>query len=124
MYRKIKKYTKNFFINIYRDGPVITFKRICERIDNIIKYRKQRKIDQNRYKYWVEKNHLSGHRRYEIKKELENLKYKLLISIVMPVYNVDVKWIKEAIKSIKGQIYTNWELCIADDASTNTELVK
>ena len=42
----------------------------------------------------------------------------------MPVYNVDVKWIKEAIKSIKGQIYTNWELCIADDASTNTELVK
>lgn len=124
MYRKIKKYTKNFFINIYRDGPVITFKRIFERIDNIIKYRKQRKIDQNRYKYWVEKNHLSEYRKYEIKKEIENLKYKPLISIVMPVYNVDVKWIKEAIKSIKGQIYTNWELCIADDASTNTELVK
>lgn len=42
----------------------------------------------------------------------------------MPVYNVEVRWIKEAVKSVKDQIYTNWELCIADDASTNPQLIK
>lgn len=42
----------------------------------------------------------------------------------MPVYNVDLKWIKKAIKSIRKQIYTNWELCIADDASINKNLLR
>ncbi|NLZ24723.1 glycosyltransferase [Candidatus Dojkabacteria bacterium] len=124
MYRKIKKYTKNFFINIYRDGPITTFKRIFKRICQIVRYRKEKRIDKNRYKYWVKKNKITNVRRKEIKKELENLVYKPLISIVMPVYNVDIKWIKEAIESITKQIYTNWELCIADDASTNTELIE
>lgn len=40
------------------------------------------------------------------------------ISIVMPVYNTDETWLREAIESVQGQLYENWELCIADDAST------
>lgn len=43
----------------------------------------------------------------------------LLFSIVMPVYNVDVKWLSKAIESVENQSYRNWELCIADDASTD-----
>jgi hypothetical protein len=42
-----------------------------------------------------------------------------LISIVMPVYNVDPEFLQRAIDSVKEQSYKNWELCIADDASTN-----
>jgi GT2 family glycosyltransferase len=124
IYKKFKKYFKNFFINIKKDGPKETFKRIYQRIYKYIKYRKQRKIDQNRYKYWLKNNKITKKRRIEIKKELSKLNYLPLISIIMPVYNVDVKWIKEAIKSIKNQIYPNWELSIADDASTNPELIK
>ncbi|MGH2363009.1 MAG: glycosyltransferase, partial [bacterium] len=45
-------------------------------------------------------------------------------SILMPVYNVDPKWLKVAVDSIRCQIYTNWELCIADDASTRPELLQ
>lgn len=41
-----------------------------------------------------------------------------LISIVMPVYNVDERYLRQAIDSIRNQIYENWELCIADDQST------
>jgi glycosyltransferase involved in cell wall biosynthesis len=41
-----------------------------------------------------------------------------LISIVMPVYNTPEKWLAKAIASIGAQTYSNWELCIADDAST------
>lgn len=41
-----------------------------------------------------------------------------LISIIMPSYNSG-KWIKETIASVQAQIYTNWELIITDDASSD-----
>jgi teichuronic acid biosynthesis glycosyltransferase TuaG len=42
-----------------------------------------------------------------------------LISVVMPTYNND--WcISDAIRSIMGQTYSNWELIIVDDGSTDT----
>ena len=36
----------------------------------------------------------------------------------MPVYNTDLRWLREAIKSVRAQLYPHWELCISDDAST------
>ncbi len=41
-----------------------------------------------------------------------------LFSIIMPTYNTEEKWLRAAIDSVREQIYPNWELCIADDAST------
>jgi Predicted glycosyltransferases len=49
---------------------------------------------------------------------LNNLSYKPTFSVVMPVYNVDEKWLRKAIESVRQQIYPYWELCIADDASS------
>jgi len=37
----------------------------------------------------------------------------------MPVYNTPEKFLRKAIESVINQIYPNWELCIADDASTH-----
>ncbi|QBB71850.1 glycosyltransferase [Pseudolysobacter antarcticus] len=44
-----------------------------------------------------------------------------LISIVMPVYNVERRWLLLAVESVQRQFYPHWELCIADDASTNAD---
>jgi glycosyltransferase involved in cell wall biosynthesis len=41
-----------------------------------------------------------------------------LISVVMPVYNTPERWLRRAIGSVRAQTYSNWQLCIADDAST------
>ena len=59
-----------------------------------------------------------------IKKEIEKFSRKPIISIVMPVYNVDPQWLDLAIKSIQNQWYNNWELCIVDDKSTKLETIK
>ncbi|WP_076998656.1 glycosyltransferase [Variovorax sp. KK3] len=45
-----------------------------------------------------------------------------LISVVMPTYNPNPAWLREAIESVRAQIYPEWELCIADDASTSKEV--
>ena len=122
--KKIMMYLKTFFINIIKDGPIITFKRILKRVKHVIEYRTTLRYERNPYKYWLRNNQISIFRRIRISKELRKLETHPLISIIMPVYNVDLKWIKKAINSINKQIYKNWELCIADDASTNPALIK
>ena len=53
---------------------------------------------------------------------LKNYSGNIKFSIVMPVYNVEEKWLDKAIESIKKQNYKNWEICIADDCSTKPEV--
>ncbi len=56
--------------------------------------------------------------RNRIRERIEELKHRPLISIIMPVYNTNEKWLRLAIDSVLAQLYLEWELCIADDAST------
>jgi glycosyltransferase involved in cell wall biosynthesis len=60
----------------------------------------------------------------EINNEINTFNYKPLISVVIPVYNVAPVYLKAAIDSIEKQWYSNWEICIADDASTNKQTLK
>jgi GT2 family glycosyltransferase len=56
----------------------------------------------------------------EVKPSEPNVQYDsdIKFSIVMPVYNVEIKWLEKAIESVKRQNYVNWEICMADDCST------
>jgi O-antigen biosynthesis protein len=47
-----------------------------------------------------------------------------LVSIIMPVYNTPLTYLREAIESVISQVYPNWELCIADDHSTEKKVAK
>ena len=44
-----------------------------------------------------------------------------LVSIIMPTFNTPVEYLEAAISSVLAQSYEHWELCIADDASTDSE---
>lgn len=60
--------------------------------------------------------------RFELGRRIGWLLRHPLISILLPVYNPDLKLLRAAIDSVRDQVYPRWELCIADDASTNEEL--
>ncbi|MDR3532308.1 MAG: glycosyltransferase [Rhodopila sp.] len=45
-----------------------------------------------------------------------------MISIVMPVFNPPPDHLRAAIRSVQAQFYPRWELCIADDASTDPSI--
>lgn len=60
--------------------------------------------------------------RMKIMQIIKKLSKKPLISIVMPVYNTERRWLERAIDSVLTQLYPNWELCISDNASTMPEV--
>lgn len=59
-----------------------------------------------------------------MRRTLSDMSYHPTISIVVPVYNTDTVFLKECIESVIGQAYTNWELCLVDDASTDERVRK
>ncbi len=75
--------------------------------------------DEKRYQSWMKKNETDLNMTNE-----EDIPYKPLISVVVPVYNVSMKMLRECIMSVVNQTYANWELCLADDASTMPEVRK
>jgi O-antigen biosynthesis protein len=60
--------------------------------------------------------------RRAIDRHIANFKLRPKISIVMPVYNTTPQFLHEAMRSVFNQFYSNWELCIANDASTKAHV--
>ncbi len=73
------------------------------------------------YEKWLALNYPSSKIIANQRNELTTFKYKPLISIIMPVYNTNPTYLRECIQSVINQSYTNWQLCIVDDASTKQE---
>lgn len=57
-----------------------------------------------------------------LQRELRQIKTQPLVSVLLPVYNPDLDLLAAAIASVREQIYECWELCLADDASTDPEV--
>lgn len=59
-----------------------------------------------------------------IRCQIDTIEEPPLISIVTPVYNTPEPHLREAIESVRAQIYEKWELCIADDCSSAPHVKK
>jgi len=85
-------------------------------------YRKARYLDQAfDYSRWMQ-THEHSYSALEVDELLNTLTYQPKISVLMPVYNVGETYLRACIDSIREQSYPNWELCIADDASTEPHI--
>ncbi|HEY3602585.1 MAG TPA: glycosyltransferase [Chthoniobacterales bacterium] len=65
---------------------------------------------------------LTPERQDELRARTASLPRRPLISVLLPVYNPELRLLEEAIASVRAQLYANWELCVADDASTNEQV--
>ena len=76
--------------------------------------------DRNDYTEWVRRyDTLDDSARDRINARIRELPHTPLISVAMPVYNPPLTMLEAAIESVQRQLYPHWELCIADDASTD-----
>lgn len=72
------------------------------------------------YKQWVKLfDNLNEVDRKAILAHIARFDRQPRISVLMPTYNSSEPWLRQAIDSVRAQLYPFWELCIADDASTD-----
>lgn len=72
------------------------------------------------YADWIrEFDSVSASDRAALRRTVRMLRRQPIISVVMPVFNPQIQFLRNAIDSVKRQVYERWELCMADDASTD-----
>ena len=74
-------------------------------------------ITEAAYYRWIKKHE-------KRRKKVQILSNKPLISILTPTYNTNKNYLMQMINSVLDQSYANWELCIADDASTSSDTLE
>lgn len=70
------------------------------------------------YENWIALNEVSPDRYSGLAEAARSWDRQPLISLAMPTYNSPAEYLRMVIDSVRNQVYTNWELCIADDKST------
>ena len=83
-------------------------------------YEKATNKDQKDYERWLERHKITEAIR-EVQKETVFDKQPCF-SIVVPLYKTQEKYLKELVESIKGQTYSNWELCLSDGSGGDSPL--
>jgi glycosyltransferase involved in cell wall biosynthesis len=94
--------------------PVLTLRKFLRR------QRSKPGVCISEYATWVQQFDTPSHgdiRRHQA--QSAGFRLQPTISIVMPVFDPDPAILDAAIRSVRDQSYTRWELCIADDASSN-----
>ena len=83
-------------------------------------YEKATHKDQKDYERWLEKHKITETIREAQKETVFNK--QPCFSIVVPLYKTQEKYLKELLESIKGQTYSNWELCLSDGSGLDSPL--
>ncbi len=95
------KFTRNILKALsilFSSGPLGLARRLMGRTNSSAKLKISNKIT-------------AEQRRIE---ETTEFAHNVKFSIVVPLYNTPINFLKEMIDSVKNQTYKNWELCLAD----------
>lgn len=97
-------------------GPKVFWQRLIRKV------KRQPPPEQDAYERYIEQNQPGRKAKKNAEQEIATWQYQPVISIIMPSYNVDEQWLRNAIDSVCNQWYKRWELCICDDASTDPRM--
>ncbi len=86
---------------------------------DVIIAERTRTVKEDPYNLWRRKHAPDEDDYRHMRETLPLLTRRPTISIVMATYNTPERYLRAAIDSVREQIYPHWQLCIADDASTN-----
>ncbi|MBI2453274.1 glycosyltransferase family 2 protein [Candidatus Peregrinibacteria bacterium] len=111
--KKLKKYWAVAIFILKNEGLSSLLKSAIYRL------LKEKKYTIFWYRYKARKRNI-----LQMKEEQKHFKYRPKISVLMPVYNSNIKYLKQAIESVLTQIYQNIELCICNDASSDPKVKK
>jgi O-antigen biosynthesis protein len=59
-----------------------------------------------------------------MRQEALGFAFQPLISIITPVFNTPVRWLRECVESVLAQTYEKWELILIDDHSTDPDMLR
>jgi GT2 family glycosyltransferase len=76
------------------------------------------------YHKWLERHRATPRDLDRMRQEALAFVYQPLVSIITPVFNTPVRWLRECIESVLAQTYENWELILIDDHSTDPETLR
>ncbi|HEV2841311.1 MAG TPA: glycosyltransferase [Chthoniobacterales bacterium] len=102
-----------------------TLERFGTRFAELIESVAQREIGRRSvasisYEDWIARfDTTSPSDRAALRRRVRAIQRQPLISVILPVYDPDLEVLAAAIESVERQLYDRWELCIADDASTD-----
>ena len=80
-------------------------------------------VAQSEYQQWFQHHRASTQELQRMRVEGRAFVSQPLISILTPVFDTPVPWLREAVDSVLAQVYENWELVLIDDGSTATDLL-
>lgn len=112
-----RSYERHFKLETFVQNFGIVVLRTARR--EVPKRERQRRS----YDEWVrEFDTTTAGYRAALNRRVRGLRRQLLISVIMPVYNPEPEFLRAAIESVKAQTYQRWQLCVADDASTDQRI--
>lgn len=112
--RSIFSVVKKGILYLKANGLTETYAKVR----HYLKYTRINSLTENEaYKKWMQNCEKID--AAQIQKEMAQFDYHPLFSVCIPVYNVEEKWLRKCIASVENQYYEHWQLCLADDCSTD-----
>jgi glycosyltransferase involved in cell wall biosynthesis len=75
------------------------------------------------YQLWLDRHRPTTDELEEMRREARAFSLQPVISIITPVFDTPVDWLRQAVDSVLAQAYENWELLLIDDASTERSTI-
>ncbi len=103
------------------EGVAVTLRYLLSYLGCRFLGRRLLSVEDIRYRMWRRRNAPNEEELQAMRAGVAAFAYRPLISVIMPVFDVEPALLRRAVESVEAQVYPDWELCIADDCSSRAD---